>query len=257
MHRDSASNTIRVALLLCVVCSVVVSLTAVGLRQRQQRNAKLDYQRNILECCGLADTGGDTEAVFQTKIRRRLVELRTGRFVSADQVDPDSYQVGEALRDPAQSEQLASDVDIAQLGRREKYAFVYLYYEGEDLRQIVLPIRGYGLWSTLWGFISLDAQLEKVQGITFYEHKETPGLGGEVDNPHWKQQWRGKQAFAEDGSVLVQVVRGQARDPAYQVDGLAGATITTRGVSRLVEFWLGPEGFGPLLENRPFAAPGS
>ena len=129
-------------------------------------------------------------------------------------------------------------------GRRENFAKVFLY-PSQD--QIILPIRGRGLWSTLWGYIALSKDANTIHGITFYQHRETPGLGGEVDNPRWKAQWRGKQAI-RDGEVVLQVMRwGQVTDPSRQIDGLAGATITTAGVDRLVRFWLGDQGFGKYL----------
>ena len=257
MRRDSVANTILVAGVLCIVCSVLVSVTAVALRTRQRQNAEKEFSMNILECCGLASETVDIKQVFQDKIERRVVEIASGQFVDSTVysklgIDPASYDIKKILRNENLHDLLDGDRDTASIKRLEKYAVVYLYREQGTLNQIILPIRGYGLWSTLYGFISLDSQLEKIQGITFYEHKETPGLGGEVDNPKWKQQWHGKTAFTPDGDVKVKVVRGKASDPSYQVDGLAGATITTRGVSNLVEFWLGPDGFGVFLDKRPF-----
>lgn len=257
MRRDSVANTFLVAGVLCIVCSVLVSVTAVALRERQRQNAEKEFSMNILECCGLASETVDIEQVFQDKIERHVVELASGQFVDSTVysklgIDPDSYDIKQILRTDGLYDPLDRDRDTASIKRLEKYAVVYLYREEGQLKQVILPIRGYGLWSTLYGFISLDAELENIQGITFYEHKETPGLGGEVDNLKWKQQWHGKTAFTPDGDVKVEVVRGKASDASYQVDGLAGATITTRGVSNLVKFWLGPDGFGVFLDKRPF-----
>ncbi|MEE2685192.1 MAG: Na(+)-translocating NADH-quinone reductase subunit C [Planctomycetota bacterium] len=257
MRRDSVANTFLVAGVLCIVCSVLVSVTAVALREQQRQNAEKEFSMNILECCGLASETVDIEQVFQDKIERRVVELASGQFVDSTVysklgIDPGSYDIKQILRTDGLYDLLDRDRDTASIKRLEKYAVVYLYREEGQLKQVILPIRGYGLWSTLYGFISLDAELENIQGITFYEHKETPGLGGEVDNLKWKQQWYGKTAFTPDGDVKVEVVRGKASDASYQVDGLAGATITTRGVSNLVKFWLGPDGFGVFLDKRPF-----
>ena len=252
MRRDSVANTLLVAGVLCVVCSVLVSITAVSLREQQDQNAEQEFYRNILECCGLYNETVDINQVYTDKIERRMVELASGQFVGPDVIEPNSYNVKEALRTEGQYNLLERSRDKAAIKRQEKYSFVYLYREQGELKQVILPIRGYGLWSTLYGFISLDANLETIEGITFYDHKETPGLGGEVDNPKWKQQWQGKVAFDSEGKVKVEVVRGRASDPSYQVDGLAGATITTRGVSNLVNFWLGPDGFGTFLDKRPF-----
>jgi Na+-transporting NADH:ubiquinone oxidoreductase subunit C len=114
-----------------------------------------------------------------------------------------------------------------------------------------------GLWSILYGYLALDTDLTTIRGITFYEQGETAGLGGEVENPRWKALWPGRRAFDERGNVKIQVKKGVAGPPAedpYQVDGLSGATLTSRGVTNMIRFWLGPDGFGPFiaqLRNNP------
>ena len=103
------------------------------------------------------------------------------------------------------------------------------------------------LWSTLYGFLALDARTFEIQGITFYQHGETPGLGGEIDNPKWKALWPGKRAFDENMNPVIEVVKGQA-SADNEVDGLSGATMTSRGVTNLLRFWLGENGYGPYLK---------
>ena len=115
---------------------------------------------------------------------------------------------------------------------------------------LVLPIEGYGLWSTLYGFLALDADTKTIRGLTYYQHLETPGLGGEVDNPSWKALWPGRVAFDDTGSPVISVIKGRAGSPQedpYRVDGLSGATITSRGVTHMLRFWLGEAGFAPYL----------
>ena len=115
-----------------------------------------------------------------------------------------------------------------------------------------MPVRGYGLWGSLYGFLALEGDGNTVAGLGFYEHKETPGLGGEVDNPRWKSLWPGKQVYS-NGEVELTIMKG-AVDPSspgyeYKVDGLSGATLTTRGLDNLVKYWMGPNGFEPFLNN--------
>ncbi|MFP5414831.1 MAG: NADH:ubiquinone reductase (Na(+)-transporting) subunit C, partial [Gammaproteobacteria bacterium] len=144
--------------------------------------------------------------------------------------------------------------DIAKIQRRVKYAQVYVV-AGPDggIDKVILPVKGYGLWSTLHGFIALERDLNTVAGIGFYEHAETPGLGGEVDNPVWKASWHGKQLYDADGKVALKVIKGRADnskpEAAYQIDGLSGATLTSRGVQNLIHYWLGDQGFAPFLAN--------
>jgi Na+-transporting NADH:ubiquinone oxidoreductase subunit C len=254
MQRDSVTNTFLVATGLCVVCSVLVSSAAVLLRPAQEANKVRERKRNILMAAGIDDTGKPLDELFQQQVLTRVVDLETGEFVSDSVVKPGEYDELAAAKDPLMSEPLPQDNDPAGLRRREKYALVYLVQKDGKLDQLVLPVRGKGLWSTLYGFLALDADMKTIRGITFYEHGETPGLGGEVDNPRWKAQWVGKEAFGEGGQPRIEVVHGAVEpgspDSIHQVDGLAGATITSRGVTQLVRFWMGEGGFGRFLEKR-------
>jgi Na+-transporting NADH:ubiquinone oxidoreductase subunit C len=244
---DSISKTFAVALALCVVCAVVVSSAAVILRPTQEVNKLLDLKTNILASAGLLKKGVAIEAQFE-QISTRVVDLETGRFTDA--VDVASYDQRKASKDPALSIALDPKQDPAKIKRRANYATVYLLETEQGIEKIILPIKGYGLWSTLYGFLALESDLQTVAGIGFYEHTETPGLGGEIDNPRWKAGWIGKQAYRQ-GDVVIDVLKGKvdmSREGAdSQIDGLAGATLTTRGVDNLVRYWLGDEGFRPLI----------
>lgn len=247
---DSIGKTLLVALSLCVVCSVVVSTAAVVLKPAQERNKTLDLKRNILAAAGLYDENQSVDEQFRS-VDTRVVDLRTGQF--SDAVTPESYDQRKAAKDPAASEALAAEQDIAKVSRRENYSLVYLVKdESGDVSRIILPVRGYGLWSTLYGFLALEGDANTVVGLGFYEHGETPGLGGEVDNPRWKAVWPGKKVY-RDGEVALGLIKGPVDtsrpEAKYQIDGLSGATLTSTGVTNLVHFWLGKQGFGPFLTN--------
>ena len=145
------------------------------------------------------------------------------------------------------------EANTAKANSMAKVSVIYeVTDEGGGVEQLILPIRGPGLWSTLRGYISVEADGTTVQGITFYEHAETPGLGGEVDNPKWKAGWKGRKIYDDQGNVALHVVKGKAGDPQetpYSVDGLSGATITSNGVTHTIDFWLGEQGFEPFLAN--------
>lgn len=249
MANESVSKTFTVALTLCIVCAVVVSGAAVSLRPAQEANKLLDLKTNILASAGLLQEGVDVETQFE-KISVRLVDLETGTYTN--EIDADAYDQRKASADPALSTALSASEDIAKIKRRANFAKVYIVENEIGIEKVILPIKGYGLWSTLYGFIALESDLQTVAGIGFYEHTETPGLGGEVDNPKWKASWIGKSAYKDDALVL-QVIKGKvdsARDGAdSQIDGLAGATLTTKGVDNLVKYWLGDQGFKPFIEN--------
>lgn len=257
MQRDSVGNTIKVALLLCVICSVVVSSAAVGLRGLQQANRLREKQKNILIAAGIYDKSRPVSEQYAERIKPRVVDLTENWYTDA--FEPQEVSEEDTVNDPDLSSRLAESEDIAGIKRREDVTVVYEVYEGETLKQLILPIRGYGLWSTLRGFLSLDTtaltqgpEAIEVQGITYYSHKETPGLGGEVDNEDWKAQWEAKHVYDEQWNVLLAVVKPSAQTAEmqeYQVDALSGATITSQGVTNMIEFWLGEDGFRPFLKR--------
>jgi Na+-transporting NADH:ubiquinone oxidoreductase subunit C len=250
MSRDSTGKVLIVAFLLCVICSILVSAAAVGLHSRQERNKLEEKRKNILQSAGIYDATLPIEEQF-SNIEARIVDLQTGEFTS--EFDVAAFDSRTFARDPETGHKIPPEADIADIKRRSRYKDVYLLMDGDTLQQLILPVHGKGLWSTMYGFIALAADLSTVKGFAFYEHGETPGLGGEIDNPTWKQKWVGKKIYDETDAVRIEVLKGsvdKSSDEAqYQVDGLAGATLTARGVSHLVRYWMGENGYKPFLNN--------
>ena len=249
--QGSVGYNLVFAAVTCVICAVFVSGSAVALRDRQQANELLEKQRNVLLAAGLASEGEKLERAEVERrseaIRQVVIDLRSGD--EAPELDPAVFDQRSATADSETSREAPSN--DAGVQRTPNHALVYELERDAGLDLVVLPVSGLGLWSTLHGFVALDADLVTVRGLTFYEHKETPGLGGEVDNPRWKSLWPGRRVFDGD-QVRIEVVKGRAGSPEddpYRVDGLAGATITSRGVSRLLRFWLGEHGFKPYLNR--------
>ena len=250
MRKDSTFGTLFIALAVCLVCSVFVSTAAVYLKPLQQTNKALDKKQNILAVAGLLQEDKSVEELF-TQVEPRVVDLATGEYVQ--DIDPASYDARKAAKDPERNVKIPGDQDIASIRSRAKYATVYFVREGERAGLMILPVHGYALWSTLYGFIALESDGQTVYGLSFYEHAETPGLGGEIDNPKWKSLWRGKQVFDEQGVMRLQVIKGSVTentpDAEHKVDGLAGATLTSVGVSNLLNYWLSDQGYGPFLDK--------
>ena len=244
------------AALICLVCSVAVSFSAVLLKDKQDVNKVLDRQKKVLVVAGLAgeddvDSLSPEEITsrFNDNIKARVIVLETGEY--NDDIEADTFDQRKARQDPARSK--AAPDNKAKVNRIPTHALVYhVQGEGDSIDKLILPVEGYGLWSTLYGYIALEKDANTVAGITFYEHGETPGLGGEVDNANWKAKWPGRQVFDEEGEVALHLVKGSAGSASehpHEVDGLSGATLTTNGVTNLVHFWLGPDGFGPYLDK--------
>lgn len=249
MAKESVKHTVLVALSLCLVCSVIVAGAAVGLRDMQQANKLKDKKTNILKAADMYEKGVSIEEQFKS-VTTKVVDLETGKFTDA--VDSTTYDQRKASKDPQLSVDLDGDQDIAKIGRRVKYATIYMVEDESGIEKVILPIKGYGLWSTLYGFVALENDFNTVAGLGFYEHGETPGLGGEVDNPLWKAKWIGKKIY-KDGETAISVIKGTVDESkpqaTYQVDGLSGATLTTKGIHNLVQFWMGDNGFAPFLAN--------
>ncbi len=243
---NSIKKTLIVAFSLCVVCSVVVSSAAVVLKPKQVQNQELDRKSNILQVTQLYKPGDDVEEKYAELITPRVVDLKTGEY--SDDLDPDSYDQFDAAKDPATSRTLSGEDDIAGIGRQENYSTVYLVGDPDDPEQIVMPIRGQGLWGLMEGFLSVRGDGNTIVGLSYYDQSETPGLGGEVDNPRWKAKWDGKKIYEGDDfqDPQIQLVKGGASGE-YEVDALSGASLTSRGVTNMLRFWLSDEGYAPYL----------
>ena len=266
LGNDSLEKTIAIAVALCLVCAVLVSFAAVALKPLQIDNKAADMKKNILDVAGLLEEGANINTAFAQKIEAKIVDLETGAYV--ENINADEYDQRKAAKDPAQSIAIPKDKDIAHIRVKAKYAKVFLVKDGGKLKSIILPMHGYGLWSTLYGFLSLEADGQTVQSINFYDQQETPGLGGEVVNPNWRALWKGKKVYAESeqhsadkgsiseasvGEPALSLIKGAVDTTRpgsqYQVDGLAGETLTSTGVTNLVRYWMGDEGFAPYLKK--------
>ncbi|PWI35191.1 Na(+)-translocating NADH-quinone reductase subunit C [Vibrio albus] len=243
-NNDSISKTLFVVIVLSLVCSIIVSTAAIGLRDKQIENAKLDKQTKILEVSGIK-AEGDVNSLYAEYIEPRLVDFKSGEFVAGNASE---YDQRVAAKDPEQSAKLSGDDDLAKIIRRADKGIVYLVKENDTVTRVILPIHGNGLWSMMYAFVAVETDGNTVSGITYYEQGETPGLGGEVENPRWRAQFVGKKLFDEDFNPALKIVKGGApQGSQHGVDALSGATLTSNGVQHTFDFWLGDMGFGPFL----------
>jgi len=256
LPRDSALRAVLVSLIVCLTCSAAIALTVSLLRPYREANRTRERQSQIEQIIastpgleGILDVTGDLATKLQ--LEARIVDLETGDYVP--RVDPDRFDSQSAARDAESGVAIAEEADIAGLGRRARWARVYIVHDRDRLRLLVLPVEGAGYASTLRGYLALEPDLRTIRALSFYEHAETPGLGSEIDDPEWRALWAGKRAFDAEGRLRIAVDRGRV-DPAdpeapYRVDGISGATRTGIGVTNLLRFWLGPHGFGPYLNR--------
>jgi len=243
---NESFKTIAVAGALCFVCSIIVSSVVVTLRPQQAINADLDFKKNILSSAGLLKAGDDINTEFK-KITPIIVDFETGK--KSDAVDVNSFDQFTASKLAESSVKIPANIDVAALSTRAKFAKVYITDDGS----MILYVRGKGLWSTMHGFIALAQDTKTIKGFAYYSQGETPGLGGEVDNPKWKSQWVGKELFDADFNVAFAVAKGPVNKASatakHNVDGLSGATITANGVTTSMKYWFGDHAYGKFLAN--------
>ncbi|MBX2796618.1 MAG: NADH:ubiquinone reductase (Na(+)-transporting) subunit C [Myxococcales bacterium] len=252
MASFSTARIFGFATAVCVVCSVSVASVSMSLRDLQDLNKERDLRVNILDALGLPENGGELEGEAIDEMWEERVEQR---FITADgspadegddqdgDGDLDADDVVKALEDyEGQSEE-------AQEGDAPDVLGVYVRMDKGSVAGVAIPMDGNGLWGPLSGYLALDPAGEKVTGATFFAPKETPGLGAEIMELPFKSQFKDKRVVDDAGkSKTIRVVKGQCTEKtAYCVDGVSGATITSRGVDEMVAEAL--EWYDPYLRT--------
>jgi len=253
--RDTPLRALMTVLVTAVVCSTIVSASVVLLRPIQLNNELLKRSGNILQLTGLLPAEGAVDDARVLELFRSL----DARVVNIDQTsldtgfDPYTFDERKAATDPELSIAVPPAEDLAKLARRSQYLTVYLVWKDGQLDRVVLPIRGAGMWSMVYGYIALESDFNTIAGVVFYEQNETPGLGDQIAKPHWQQKWVGKRLYDETGEMLFRIAEGPVAEGAsgagYEVDALTGATVTANAVTALMRYWFGPNGYGPLLQR--------
>lgn len=262
MARESKAKVFGVAFGVCFACSLLVASAAVGLKPLQEEAAKIDLQRNILFAAAKDEaarkeyasmSSEKVEKAFES-IDDLVVDLDTGKDITSEAYSDEKVRAkynqiqAAEFKLAGKQKPIDKENDLARIKIRENHGHVYVFTDPETKKKtFILPVRGKGLWSTLKGFVALQEDLETCSYLTFYSHKETPGLGGEVDNKGWKQKWNGK-VLVKDGKPVIKVVKTGAKNDT-EMDGLSGATVTSNGVEKLLHFWLGPNGYGKYLDS--------
>ncbi|MBR9726436.1 Na(+)-translocating NADH-quinone reductase subunit C [Shewanella intestini] len=255
-NKESFGKTLFVVIGLCFICSMLVSTAAVLLKPTQLENKLLDKQKYILEAAGLIDTRkgkvakADIIEQYNKHVEAKVVDLKTGDWVN--DVDGNTFDVEKAARTSATS--FIPVNDIASVKRVANYGVIYLVRdENQQLKTVIIPVKGYGLWSTMFAFLAVEADLNTIRSLVYYDFTgsgETPGLGGEVQNPQWIAKWTGKKLYNEQGELAIKVTKiPTIANSQYGVDALSGATLTGNGVQNSLEFWLGEEGFAKFIEK--------
>jgi Na+-transporting NADH:ubiquinone oxidoreductase subunit C len=262
MTNDSPQKAILVVFMVALVCSIMVSVAAISLRPIQLAHKFLERAQHIVQLTGLApvDAGtlSDKEllAIF-VQLDARVVDINGRNFTQ--ELNPDTFDQKKAVNDPELGVAIPAEYDVARLGRRSRFATVYLVWEADQLQRIILPMHGQGMWSTIYGYLALEADLTTIAAVTFFEQGETPGLGDQILRAGWQAQWQGRRVWDKQGVVRFRIAAGRVAPESaaarHEVDALSGASVTADGVTKLVHYWLGAHGFQPFLQHLREAAP--
>ncbi|MBQ9274034.1 MAG: Na(+)-translocating NADH-quinone reductase subunit C [Succinivibrio sp.] len=252
MNKDSVLGTFAVIISFCLVCSVLVSMAVVALNPFKAAAIADDRQKNIIKVSGF-EVEGKLADTYKKHIEAHLIDVATGEIADEGFTEEqrDAYNFQSLAKKPDSSVPIPKDQDLAGILRHSKLMPVYFSKDDEgNVVRVILPFYGQGLWSTCYGYLALDpADGNTIEGITFYDHGETPGLGGEIENPRWQQQWVNKKFDDEEGNYKFRILKnpdttGPGKD--FEVDALSGATLTTNGVDHFTHYWFG-DAYKPFL----------
>ncbi|MBF9029030.1 FMN-binding protein [Rhodobacterales bacterium HKCCE3408] len=242
LPNDSRTKTIAVAFAVSATCAILVSAATVYLRPIQTANRAAEEQarieslvRGIPGMSALLERSGGTLSTV-------VIDLDRGR--AAETVTPVTLEA--ALADPANWTTLGPGEDLAGLGQRPDYAQVFLLRDGEDVSLVLLPISGAGYNGRIDAALALTGDMNTIAGLSITSQSETPGLGARIEEEAWLSDFPGTRTRDDSGTLRFTVARGSAGS-VYEVDGITGATRTSNAMTRIIRFWLGPDGYEPFL----------
>lgn len=252
LNRNSNTYVTGFVIVITVICALIIATAAVVLKPAQQQQVLANVQMNVLKVSGIEYTPSTLDETYSKHIVTKYVDRKTGDFMQLpegvryeDILTSSKY---EQYRTTLTSEQnlpglkdnLISDIQQVFLVKGDN----------GEVEKVVLPFYGNGLWSVMYGFLAVSVDGNTVKGITYYSQGETPGLGGEVENPLFTAQFVDKQIYAEnDPQPKLLLAKGVPADDKHRINALTGATLTSNGVTNQLQFWLGEQGFAKFLEK--------
>jgi Na+-transporting NADH:ubiquinone oxidoreductase subunit C len=236
MDKDSNKATFLFSSVMVVIIAVLLSVTAISLAPYQAKNIRIEKMKNILTSVAVHAETQDTEQLYKQYITQQIVLNNKGKEVKD----------GVAAFDI----DLKKEMDKIKTGKSNEQLFPLFICNKDGNSFYIIPIRGKGLWGPIWGYISLEGDMNTIYGASFGHKSETPGLGAEIETEKFQQQFIGKKIFDESGNfVSVTVLKGGASpDDIHGVDAISGATITSKGVSEMFKRTL--SNYIPYFKNR-------
>lgn len=221
MDKDSNKATFLFSSVMVVIIAILLSITAISLAPYQAKNIRIEKMKNILTSVAVHAETAETEQLYNQYITQQIVLNNKGEEVKGSIV---AFDID-----------LKKELDKIKTGKTDEQLFPLFICKKEGKTFYIVPVRGKGLWGPIWGYISLEADMNTIYGASFAHKSETPGLGAEIETEKFQQQFVGKKIFDESGDfVSVTVIKGGASpDDMHGVDAISGATITSKGVSEM------------------------
>ncbi len=223
MNKNSNRFILIFSFIMVIVVAVVLATASITLSPLQNRNVRLEKMQNILSSVGVQSHPDEAEAMFDDYIIQQLVLDINGKIADS----------GSAAFDI----DLKKEMDKDRNGQGDKKLFPLFVCKKQMDTLYIIPVRGKGLWGPIWGYISLENDKNTVYGASFGHKGETPGLGAEIETAAFQEQFKGKKILDDQGGfVSVKVMKGGAHaGNTHEVDAISGATVTSRGVSEMLE----------------------
>lgn len=240
---DSRPKTLLVAFLVSAICALLVTGATVYLRPIQAANRAAEQQMRlealISAIPGMSEVLAAAEGGALSTV---VVDLEKA---AASEIAPEGLPT--ALEDLGNWSALTTEQDLASIGTRPDLAQVFFLRSGDEISLVVLPVYGVGHGGVIEAMLALHGDMNTVAGLTVTNQVETPGLGARIEEPSWQASFAGKSLRDDSGTMRFAVARGHATSE-YEVDGITGATRTSNAIQRIVRFWMGPDGYGKLLD---------
>lgn len=211
MNTNSNSYTIIYASIMVVIVAFLLAFVSSSLKEKQYQNVELDTKKQILAALNIYDVK-DADAEYNKYVKEDMLVQSDGALSPNDGAFQTSYK--------------------GEIANGRLHVFVC---DVDGQTKYVLPVYGAGLWGPIWGYIALNEDKDTVYGVYFSHASETPGLGAEISTSKFQDQFLGKHVL-ENGTVALGVEKyGKVAKPDYQVDGISGGTITSKGVDAMIK----------------------
>jgi Na+-transporting NADH:ubiquinone oxidoreductase subunit C len=210
LNTNSNVYTVCYAAVMVIIVAFLLAFVASALKETQDANVANDTKGQILSALGYDKATVDVAKVYDEKVQDNLVE--------AGELKPYEGKFNTTYGSLIKNGELHVFTGTTANG---EYAYV-------------IPVVGRGLWGGLWGYVAVNETKDKVLGTYFYHESETAGLGARISEKWFQEQFIGKPIFDDNNNVVLTVVKAGAAQNENEVDGVTGATLTSKGVAAMV-----------------------